>query len=96
MRGPLFDTIVIRPIEPTTKSGLIIPDSAKKPPISMGVVIDVGPGRSEFGQLVKVPVEAGETVSYISPSEDGPYPEIEEDGEMLTLIRVGELLYSHG
>jgi len=44
---PVGDKIVVQPVKPEkiTKGGIIIPDTAKRPP-RMGIVVAVGPGRS--------------------------------------------------
>ena len=63
---PLQDRLVIRRVEEQTKtkSGLIIPDSAKERPLE-GKVIAVGSGkRLEDGTLVKLDVKAGDRVLF--------------------------------
>jgi len=43
---PLFDNVLIRPLEAETKtaSGIILPDTVREKP-TMGEIISVGPGR---------------------------------------------------
>lgn len=60
---PLGDRVVLqkKKAEETTKSGILIPDSAKEKP-QEAVVIAVGPGRTEDGTCIPVQVKVGDTV----------------------------------
>lgn len=60
---PLGDRVVLKKkeAEETTKSGILIPDSAKEKP-QESVVIAVGPGRTEDGTHIPVQVKEGDTV----------------------------------
>lgn len=63
---PLFDNILIKPLEAETKtaSGIIIPDSAKEKP-QMGEVKAVGKGKTDKdGKLIPVIVKLGQKVLY--------------------------------
>ena len=63
---PLYDRIVVKRIEEqeTTRSGIIIPDSAKEKP-QEGEVIAVGRGkRLEDGKLVAVDVKVGDRILF--------------------------------
>lgn len=63
---PLFDNVLIRPVEAEQKlpSGLVLPDSAKEKP-QIGEVMAVGPGANDDkGNLVKVVVRVGQKVMY--------------------------------
>ena len=63
---PLGDRIVVRPLDPQekTKSGIIVPDSAKEKP-QEGKVIAVGPGRQlEEGGTKALEVKTGDRVLY--------------------------------
>jgi chaperonin GroES len=63
---PLEDRIVIRQVEAetTTKSGLVIPDTAKEKP-QEGEVVAVGPGRiDDKGNRVPIDVVVGDKVLY--------------------------------
>ena len=62
---PLADRVVVQPSlgEETTKSGIVIPDTAKEKP-QEGVVLAVGPGRFEDGQRLPLDVSVGDTVLY--------------------------------
>jgi chaperonin GroES len=63
---PLGDRLVVKPIEKEemTKSGLVLPDSAKEKP-QEGEVIAVGPGRiGEDGKRIEMDVKVGDIVLY--------------------------------
>jgi chaperonin GroES len=63
---PLYDRIVVKRIEgqETTRSGIIIPDSAKEKP-QEGEVMAVGHGkRLESGELVALDVKVGDRVLF--------------------------------
>ena len=63
---PLFDNVLIKPLEGEEKlpSGIVIPDSAKEKP-QMGLVMAVGPGTTDDkGKKVKVVVNVGDKVMY--------------------------------
>jgi chaperonin GroES len=60
---PLGDKIVIKKVEAeeTTKSGIVLPGSAKEKP-QMAEVIAVGPGGVIDGKEIKMEVKAGDKV----------------------------------
>jgi chaperonin GroES len=63
---PLGDRVVVRPAgrEETTKSGIVIPDTAKEKP-QRGSVIAVGQGRrDEDGDRIPMDVSVGDTVLF--------------------------------
>ncbi len=63
---PLGDRVIVKPMkkETMTKSGLIIPDTAKEKP-QEGEVIAVGPGRkNDDGIRTKMNVKIGDVVLY--------------------------------
>jgi chaperonin GroES len=62
---PLFDNVVVKPAkaEEQTKSGLVIPDSAKEKP-QRGEVVAVGEGRYEDGKRSPMDVKVGDIVMY--------------------------------
>ncbi len=63
---PLADRVVIKPIEreEKTKTGIILPDTAKEKP-QEGKVLAVGPGRlSEDGKRIAMDVKVGDVVIY--------------------------------
>ena len=87
---PLHDRVVVRRLEADerTKSGIIIPDTAKEKP-SEGEVIAVGPGgRDEAGKLVPLDVKAGDTVLFGKWSGT----EVKIDGEELLIMKESDIL----
>ena len=63
---PLGDRVVIKPLdkEEVTKSGLVLPDTAKEKP-QEGEVMAVGPGRvDEKGTRISMEVKVGDKVVY--------------------------------
>lgn len=66
--SPVGDKVVVRPIindDTTTASGIIIPDSvSNKEKPERGVVMAVGKGRYEDGDLIPMTVKIGDTVLF--------------------------------
>ena len=63
---PLGDRVVVRAAlrEEVTRSGIVLPDTAKEKP-QEGQVVAVGPGRlAEDGKRVPMEVKEGDTVIY--------------------------------
>ena len=62
---PLGDKVVLQyqEIEEKTQSGIILPDSAKEKP-QIAVVIAVGPGKYENGNLLEMRVKEGDKVIF--------------------------------
>ena len=63
---PLADRVLVKPAaaEEKTKSGIIIPDTAKEKPMQ-GEIIAVGQGKvSEDGKLTPLQVKVGDKVLY--------------------------------
>ena len=62
---PLGDRVVIRPVprEEMTKTGIVLPDTAKEKP-QEGEVIAVGPGRLDDGEREPMDVKQGDRVLY--------------------------------
>ena len=63
---PLGDRVVIKPLprEEGTKSGIVLPDTAKEKP-QEGEIVAVGPGRvSEDGKRIPMEVKVGDKVIY--------------------------------
>ena len=87
---PLGDRVVVKPLprEEVTKTGLVIPDTAKEKP-QQGKVIAVGAGRLlENGKRVEPEVKQDETVLY------GKYSgtEVKLEGEDYLLLRESDIL----
>ena len=63
---PMGDRVVVQPAsrEETTKSGIVIPDTAKEKP-QRGTVIAVGKGRrDDDGERIPLDVEVGDSVLF--------------------------------
>ena len=63
---PLGDRVVIKPLarEEVTKSGLVLPDTAKEKP-QQGEIVAVGPGRVlDSGERVTLDLNAGDCVLF--------------------------------
>ncbi|MGA0286440.1 MAG: co-chaperone GroES [Phycisphaerales bacterium] len=87
---PLEDRILVKPLEPETKtsSGIFLPESAKEKPMQ-GKVVAAGPGKLlDNGQRTKPSVKKGDTVVF------GKYAgtEIEIKNVTHLIIRESELL----
>ena len=88
---PLADRVVIKPLEreEMTKSGIVLPDTAKEKP-QKGKVLAVGDGRvhEETGKRTPLDVSEGDEVLY---SKYGG-TEIKVDGEDLLVLRESDVL----
>ena len=87
---PLEDRILIKPLDPETKTlaGIYLPESAKEKPMQ-GKVIALGPGKLlDNGERVKPSVKKGDTVVF------GKYAgtEIEIKNTRHMIMRESELL----
>ncbi|GAB3195503.1 chaperonin GroES [Pontibacter aydingkolensis] len=87
---PLADRVIVAPAaaEEKTKSGIIIPDTAKEKP-QRGEVVAVGEGKvSEQGSLMKPQVKVGDQVLY------GKYAgtDISVDGNDYLIMRESDIL----
>ncbi|SFR14530.1 co-chaperone GroES [Desulfoscipio geothermicus] len=66
MIRPLSDRVVVKPLpsEEVTKSGIVLPDTAKEKP-QQGEVVAVGSGKLlENGQRVPIDLKAGDKVLF--------------------------------
>ena len=86
---PLGDRVVIKNVEneETTKSGIVLPGSAKEKP-QMAEVLAVGPGGMLDGKEVKMEVTVGQKVIYSKYAGT----EVKIDGENLILVRQSDIL----
>ena len=87
---PLGDKVVVRPTqrEETTKSGIVLPDTAKEKP-QEGVVVAVGTGRVlDNGERVKLEVAEGQKVLYAKYAGT----EVKLDGEEFLILSEKDIL----
>jgi chaperonin GroES len=87
---PLEDRILVKPLEAeqTTKSGLVIPDTAKEKP-QEGEVLALGPGRvDDNGNRVPLDISVGDKVIYSKyGGTEGKY-----DGEDYLILSARDVL----
>ncbi len=87
---PLFDNVLIRPLEAEEKtpSGIILPDSAKEKP-QVGLVMAVGSGSTnEDGKLIPIIVKVGQKVMYKKWGGN----EVKVDNEEWTIVEQKDIL----
>jgi Co-chaperonin GroES (HSP10) len=86
---PLGDRVVIKKIEAeeTTKSGIVLPGTAKEKP-QMAEVVAVGPGGVVEGKEVTMQVKAGDKVIFSKYAGT----EVKFDGQEYTILKQDELL----
>jgi len=86
---PLTDRVVIKMLEneETTKSGIVLPGSAKEKP-SMAEVVAVGPGGIVDGKEVVMELKVGDKV--ITSKYAGT--EVKLDGSEYTILRQSDVL----
>lgn len=86
---PLGDRVVIKSVEQeeTTKSGIVLPGTAKEKPV-MAMVIEVGPGGLVDGKEVKMQVKKGDRVLYSKYS--GTEVKLEKDEYII--VRQSDIL----
>jgi chaperonin GroES len=87
---PLGDRVVVEPLahEEVTRSGIVLPDTAKEKP-QQGEVLSVGPGRIlDTGERVVPDVKQGERVLFAKYSGT----EFKLDQEDLLILRESDIL----
>jgi chaperonin GroES len=86
---PLGDRVVIKSVEQeeTTKSGIVLPGTAKEKPV-MAEVIEVGPGGMVDGKEVKMQVKKGDKVLYSKYSGT----EVKLDKAEYIIVRQSDIL----
>lgn len=86
---PLADRVVVKPVEKEskTKSGIIIPDTAKEKS-HQGKVIAVGKGKVVEGQIVPPEVKVGDMVLYREYGGE----EIKLDNEDVVILKEEDIL----
>jgi chaperonin GroES len=87
---PLQDRVIVKQseAEEKTKSGILLPDTAKEKP-TRGKVIAVGRGKlDDKGRPMEIGLRVGDTVYY------GKYSgtDVEIDGEKLVILRESDVL----
>ena len=89
MLKPLHDYVVLEKImeEEKTQSGIILTKEPKDQP-SRGIVVSVGPGKTENGTLIPVELKEGQKVIYKKYSGT----EITEDKKDYLLIKAEDIL----
>ena len=85
---PLGDRVVIKNVEAeeTTRSGIVLPGSAKEKP-QMAEVIAVGPGGNVDGKEVTMQVKPGDKVIYSKYAGN----EIKLDGKEMIIVRQSDI-----
>lgn len=87
---PLFDNVLIKPLEAEAKtsSGIILPDSAKEKP-QVGLVMAVGEGKiDKDGRKQKMAVKVNDKVMY----KKWAGTEVKVDREEWTMVGQDEIL----
>ena len=86
---PLGDRVIIKKIEAeeTTKSGIVLPGTAKEKP-QMAEIIAVGPGGVVDGKEIKMEVKAGDKVIFSKYSGN----EVKIDGLEYTILKQDDIL----
>lgn len=87
---PLGDRVVVKPIqrEEVTKSGIVLPDTAREKP-QRGEVIAVGPGRmTDEGQRLSMDVKEGDQVLFAKYAGT----ELKLDDEELLILSEKDIL----
>jgi len=87
---PVADRVVVKPAakEEITRSGLVIPDTAKEKP-QEGVVVAVGRGKLlESGKRAEMEVKEGDRVLYAKYGGT----EFKQDGEEYLVLRESDIL----
>ncbi|KUO64983.1 MAG: molecular chaperone GroES [Gracilibacter sp. BRH_c7a] len=85
---PLADRVIIKalPSEEKTKSGIIMPDTAKEKP-QEGEIVAVGPGRIEKGDRIALDVKVGDKVIYSKYAGT----EVKYDGQEYLILREADI-----
>jgi chaperonin GroES len=87
---PLQDRVLIRRVEPETKTagGIFIPDNVQEKPME-GEVVAIGPGaRGEDGKLLPMELKAGDRVLFGKWSGT----EVKLDGDELMIMKESDIM----
>jgi chaperonin GroES len=87
---PLADRVIVKQseAEEKTKSGIVLPDTAKEKP-TKGKVVSVGPGKlDDNGKPMEIGLRAGDNIYY------GKYAgtDVEVNGEKFVILRETDVL----
>ena len=86
---PLGDRVVLQhqKAEEKTKSGIILPDSAKEQP-QEAIVVAVGPGKEVDGKKIEMQVKVGDKVIYSKYAGT----DVELEGEKYIIVKQNDIL----
>jgi len=87
---PLGDRVVVKPLarETVTKSGIVLPDTAKEKP-QEGEILAVGPGKVlDNGKRTATEVKVGQRILFAKYSGT----EVKVDGEEYLILRESDIL----
>ncbi len=87
---PLADRLVVKPSqrEEVTRSGIVLPDTAKEKP-QEGEVVAVGPGRlSDDGKRIPMDIKVGDIVLFAKYGGS----EVKVNDEELIILHEGDIL----
>ncbi|MBT3261734.1 co-chaperone GroES [bacterium] len=87
---PLADRVILKPeaAEQTTKSGIVLPDTAQEKP-QVGKIVAVGPGRvTDEGKTIPMSVKANDLVLYSKYSGT----EIKFNGQDYLVLKESDIL----
>ncbi|RCX08907.1 chaperonin GroES [Anaerobacterium chartisolvens] len=86
---PLGDRVVIKMLESeeTTKSGIVLPGSAKEKP-QVAEIVAAGPGAVVDGKEIKMEVKVGDKVLISKYAGT----EVKFDGQELTILKQSDIL----
>jgi chaperonin GroES len=86
---PLADRLIVKalPSEERTKSGIIMPDTAKEKP-QEGLVVAVGPGKVEKGERITMDVKVNDRVIYSKYAGT----EVKYNGEEYLILKEADVL----
>ena len=86
---PLADRVVIKMVEAEekTKSGIVLPGSAKEQP-QMAEVVEVGPGGVVDGKEIKMELKVGDKVLFSKYAGT----EVKLDWQEFTILRQSDIL----
>ena len=86
---PLADRVIIKalPMEEKTKSGIIMPDTAKEKP-QEGEIVAVGPGKMEKGVRIALDVKLSDRVIYSKYAGT----EVKYDGQEYLILKETDIL----